>query len=253
MKKVNEFVANEKEAEIMKAEVFGVNVAEVEEQVKHLVEVYKMGGKKATLKEWGHKLNDTLYGSDALVAKFLKVLFEAKNDEFIIRVLEEKGPTALWKSEVSKSFYAEDPSKWNLKLLELEIDLAESWAVYNLPILQKVMDALINGLDDHPAYLEDCYAVEDMLEDIKESGGLFEIPCFQSYVTTDIVNYLKDYDLECLPFLNDEGEVEDVDSDYLEDIWREFCDTSIIEEILLDKYCSFMVDAVREVLSRVNV
>ncbi len=237
----------------MENTVFGVNTAEVEAQVRKLVEVYKTKGKTATLKEWGHKLNDTLSGRDTLIAKFLKVLFEAKSDWFIVRVLSAKDPNTLWSSKVYPHLRAEDPSKWNANLMVYMVDLAETWAVYNLPILQEVMDALINGLDDHPAYLEDCYAVEDMLEDIKESGGLFEIPCFQSYVATDIVKYLKDYNLECLLFLNDEGEVEDVDLDYLEDIWREFCDTSIIEVILLDKYCSFMVDAVREVLSRVNV
>ena len=66
-------------------------------------------------------------------------------------------------------------------------------------------------------------------------------------------NYLENYDLENLLFLNDEGEVEDVDLDYLEYIWSQFCNTGLCEEILLDWYCSFMVDAVREVVSRANV
>lgn len=66
-------------------------------------------------------------------------------------------------------------------------------------------------------------------------------------------NYLENYDLENLLFLNDEGEVEDIDLDYLEYVWGQFCDTELIEDILLDKYCHFMVDAVREMLCHANI
>lgn len=126
----------------MENTVFGVSTAEVEAQVRKLVEVYKTKGTTATLKEWGHDLNGTLYGRSALIAKFLKVLFEAKNDEFINRVLEEKEPPALWKSVVYPHLRAEDPSKWNTNLMLYMVDLAETWTVYNLPILQEVVDAL---------------------------------------------------------------------------------------------------------------
>ena len=239
----------------MSNEVFGVNVVEVEEQVKHLIEVYKTSGKskKATLKAWGHKMNEPLYGSDALTRKFLNVLFEEKSDWFIIRVLEAKNPNTLWRSEVKKELRAEDPSKWDVNLMGHLVDLAESWAVYNLPVLQEMMDALVDSFDKHPAYLDGCYALEDMMEDIKDNGGFDRVPCFQSYVAPYIIEYLENYDLENLLFLNDEGEVEDVDLDYLDYIWSQFCNTELCEDILHDWYCSFMVDAVREVVSRANV
>lgn len=237
----------------MENTVFGVNTAEVKAQVEKLVEVYKTKGKTAVLKEWGHKLNDTLYSRDALIAKFLKVLFEAKSDWFIIRVLSAKNPNTLWKSEVYPHLRAEDPSKWDTNLMVYMVDLAEAWAVYNLPILQVVMDTLINNLEEDPTYLNDCYAFEDMLEAIRDDGGLWTMPCFQSYVVPYVVRSLKDYNLENLIFLNDKEEVEDIDLDYLEKVWGQFCGTRLIEEILLDKYCYFMVEAVREVLDLVNV
>lgn len=237
----------------MENTVFGVNTAEVEAQVRKLVEVYNTNGKKATLKEWGHKLSDTLYGSDALIAKFLKVLFEAKNNEFINRVLEEKEPTALWKSEVYPHLRAEDPSKWNTNLMVYMVDLAEAWAVYNLPILQEVMDCLVKHMDETSDYLEECYAFEDMIDDIRDNSGFEQVPFFQSYVSKYIVDYMKEYNLENLIFLNDEDEVEEVDLDYLEHVWNEFCDTELCEDILLDWYYSFMIEAVREVLNYANV
>ena len=219
-------------------EVFGVNTAEVEEQVRKLVETYKTHGDKVTLKEWGHKLNDHLHGNDALTAKFLKVLFEAKNDEFINIVLNE---------EVA----SEMPRNW--KLIDYQEDLAYAWAVYKLPILQEVMTAIIDSLDEYPAYLNGCYALEDMMADIMDNGGFDEARCFQSYVAPYIVEYLDDYDLSNLLFLNDEGEVEDVDLDYLEYVWSQFCDTQLIEDILLDRYFYFMVNAVKEVLCHANI
>ena len=54
---VSNEIENVKENEIMNnvVEVFGVNVVEVKEEVRKLVEVYKTRGKRATLREWGYK------------------------------------------------------------------------------------------------------------------------------------------------------------------------------------------------------
>lgn len=226
-------------------EVFGVNAAKVEEQVKKLVETYKVSGKKATLKEWGHKLNGTYYGETAMIAKFLKVLFEAENDEFITTVLTEKDTAALLGDDPVKSFYAEDPCKWNIKLMDYMRDAANAWAVYNLPILQEVMDALVEYMSKSPNYLDGCNAVEDMMDAIKEDGGLFERPTFQTYVAPYIAEYLKGFNLEYLEF---DDETEEIDLDCLEHIWREFCDSEVFEEILMSYYDEFMKVAVREVL-----
>lgn len=226
--------------------VFGVNVVEVEKQVKNLIDVYKTSGKKATLKEWGYKLNGTYYGETALVAKFLKVLFEAENDEFITTVLAEKEPTALFGDRCVKPYFAEHPSKWNIRLMGYMKDLANDWAVYNLPILQEVMDATVEYMTKVPDYLDGCYAVEDMMDAIKEDSGLYGRPAFQTYVAPYIAEYLKGFYLDDIVF--DDDETEEINWDYLEYVWRHFCDTELIETILLSHYDEFMEVAVREVL-----
>ena len=227
------------------ANVFGVNTTKVEEQVKKLVETYKASGKEATLKEWGCDLNGTYYGETAMVAKFLKVLFEAENDEFIATVLTEKNPTALLGDYPVKPYYAEDPCKWNINLMDYMKDAANAWAVYNLPILQEVMDAMVEYMSKNPNYLDGCNAVEDMMDAIKEDGGLFERPAFQTYVAPYIAEYLMDFNLEYLEF---DDETEEIDLDSLEYIWREFCDSETIHEVLMGYYDEFMQVAVREVL-----
>ena len=235
----------------MSNEVFGVNVVEVEKQVRKLVEVYKTSGKKATLEEWGHKLNESFngYGHNDLIAKFLKVLFEAKNDEFINRVFEEKEPVAWLKCE----FIKECPHLRKTKRLGYMVELAETWAVYNLPILQQVMDVLINHMEETSDYLDSCFAFEDYIDAIRDTDGFNEVPFFQSYISKYIVEYLKNVNIEDLVFYDDKGETVEVDMDCLEYVWGQFCDMELCEDVLLAWYCSFMVDAVREVLNRANV
>ena len=249
---VNAVVSNEienvKENEVMSnvVEVFGVNAVEVKEEVRKLVEVYKASGKRATLKEWGYKLDGHHYGKNALVAMFLKVLFEAKNDVFINTVLNEVDTTTFFSNEFIEKLYGANPKKWNIKLIDYKNSLAKAWAVYNLPILQEVMDALVVYMEKNPDYLDDCYAVEDMMDAIKDEGGFYARPFFQSYVSPYIVEFMREFNLEKLAF--DEDEAEEIDLDFLEDVWYKFCNTELIEDILLDYYDSFMVEAVEEVL-----
>lgn len=222
--------------------VFGVNVVEVEKKVEKLIEVYKTSGKKATLKEWGYKLNGTYYGETALVAKFLKVLFEAKTDEPIRKMLEVKDPVNLFTEEFMNPFYEDRSNKDLIRSTVYLGDLAYAWAVYNLPILQEVMDAMVEYMTENPEYVDDCYAVEDMMDVIKEDGGSYGRPAFQTYVAPYIAEYLEDFNLNRLVFDRE------VDDDYLQFVWKKFCNTEWIETILLGYYDEFMEVAVREVL-----
>ena len=250
---VNAVVSNEienvKEKEVMSnvVEVFGVNAVEVKEEVRKLVEVYKASGKRATLKAWGHKMTDEVYGDNFVIKKFLKVLFEAKNDDFINEVLNEENVSNLfYKASYNMLRVRRETENWNYDCISCFENLAYTWAVYNLPILQEVMDALIEYMEKHPDYLDDCYAVDDMMQDIRDCEGYHLVSPFQSYVSPYIIEFLKDFNLEKLAF--DEDEAEEIDLDNLEYMWDAFCETEAIDVILLSYYEPFMAEAVKEVL-----
>lgn len=239
----------------MKNEVFGVNAARVEKRVREFIKIYKAEGRWGVLDEWGHDLSETLHGEDALIAEFLKVLFRMKNDEYINKVLETKEATVLLGSRTfRKPFYDEylcdDPAEYDFGLMaDLEC-LAADWGIYNLPILQKLMDAIVEYMTKNPNYLDGCDAVKDMMEDIndEENCGCFEVLPFQEYVSPYIVEYLKGFNLETLTI--DEVKVDEIKLDYLQSVWDDFCWKPLVEDILLDYYQSFMDEAVKAVLNR---
>lgn len=250
---VNAVVSNEienvKEKEVMSnvVEVFGVNAVEVKEEVRKLVEVYKASGKRATLKEWGHKMTDEVWGRNYVIKQFLRILFEEKNDDLINEVLNEENVSNLFYKASFEMLYARrENENWNCEWISDYERLAYTWAVFNLPILQEVMDALVEYMKENPDYLDDCYAVDDMMQDIKYNGCSYLLSDFQSYVSPYIVEFLEDFNLVKLAF--DEDKAEEIDLDNLEYMWNAFCRTEAIDVILLSYYEDFMVDAVREVL-----
>lgn len=254
-------------------EVFGVNVVEVEKEVRQLVATYKAEGKEATMKKWGHKFSGTQQGKDILVAKFLDVLFEV-GDEFINKVLETKDPLVLLSDDFTDSYDAGTPPLEGMNRLE---DLASAWAIYNLPILQDVVDALIGCLTSNPYYVYDLgvvrHSVEDMLYDIEECDGRGVIPPFNTYVALYMIGFLYtcfkhiymlnmygrilelpmfDYDdYKKLTF--DFDKVSEKDLKNLMYVWANFCSLDLSKTILLDYYQPFMKAAVREVLENATV
>ena len=235
-------------------EVFGVNTVDVEKEVRQLVAIYKVKGRAATLEAWGYGLNYTLYGKDALIAEFLRVLFRMGNEEYINKVLETKDAAVLLDSRTfRKPFYDEylydDPAEYDFGLMDDLECLATDWAIYNLPILQNLMDETIEYMTKNPDYLEGCDAVNDMMARIKyeENCGRFEVLPFQEYVAPYIVEYLKYFNLETLTI--DEVKVDEFELDYLQSMWEDFCSSLLLESILIEQYQTFMGDAVKAVLT----
>ena len=227
----------------MSNEVFGVNAARVEEKVRHLIEVYKVDGEEETLKVWGFNLDMTPYSKsdvkvrfgteNMLIRKFLWVLFDEQNDVFINKVLNTTDPRAIF--ELNPTIGKKELTLFDVlhnksdSMLTLSMRmLVDAWAVYNLPILPKVLDLVVNHIYENLESFINFDSLEDYLEDIEweyEENKTPNSKPFEEYLRSCIeedlvVEWVKnDYFLkQVFDAVKDE-----VAWEYLEFVWNRFC------------------------------
>ena len=250
----------------MSNEVFGVNAARVEEQVCHLIEVYKKDGKEATLKEWGFNLDMTPYNKsdvkvkfgpeNMLIRRFLWVLFDEQNDVFINEVLNTTEPRAIF--ELNPAIGKQEQSLFDIlhnktnSMLTLSMRmLVDAWAVYNLPILPKVLDLVVNHIYENLESFIDFDGLKEYLEDIEweyEENKTPNSKPFEEYLRSCIeedlvVEWVKnDYFLkQVFDAVEDE-----VAWEYLEFVWTRFCSSHEFNSALY-----FVKDTVKKIVPKV--
>ena len=227
----------------MSNEVFGVNAANVAEKVRYLIGVYKEGGEDATLKEWGFNLNLTPYATatsgekpgkeDFVICKFLRVLFEEKNDVFILKVLNIENPHAVF--EINPTHLKQNISLFDVLhskasptiTLAMRM-LVNAWAVYNLPILQRVLDLVVNHIYENLESFIDFDGLKEYLEDIEweyEENKAPNSKPFEEYLRSCIEEDVVVEWVKRVDFLREVyDEVKDeVEWEYLLFVWCRFC------------------------------